>query len=186
MGRHSSDEQWHFYRSVAGWVLPWVLLSAVIGTAVWVAIDAVGNDDVPTPVVADLTPSPTETAEASPTESPTPAPTETREPKTEPTKSPKEQEVALITEGMNVQVLNGTNAPDADDRMADRLTRLGFRVEAVNPAIARPLTTVFWSFPEAEEAARRLADRFGWVAEPKPDNLSATVALHVVVGADEA
>lgn len=186
MGRHSSDQQGHFYRSVAGWFLPWVLLSAVIGTAVWVAIDAVGNDDIPTPVVADATSSPSESPDASPIESPTPAPTETREPEAKPTKSPKKQEVALITEGMNVQVLNGTNVPDADDRMADRLARLGFRVDAVNPATARPLTTVFWSFPEGEEAARRLADRFGWVAEPKPDNLSATVALHVVVGDDEA
>jgi hypothetical protein len=184
MGRHSSAEQWHFYRSVAAWFLPWALLSAVIGTAVWVAIDTVGNDDIPTPVVADATSSPTE-VEASPTDSPTPEPTQTRPPKTEPTKSPMEQ-VELITEGMNVQILNGTNVADADDRMADRLTRLGFRVEAVNPATARPLTTVFWSFPEAEEAARRLAERFGWVAEPKPENLSATVALHVVVGDDEA
>lgn len=186
MGRHSSTEQWHFYRSVAAWFLPWALLAGVIGTAVWVAIDAVGNDDIAAPVVADATQSPAETTAASPTESPAPEPTKTEKPKAKPTKPPKKQEVALITEGMNVQVLNGTNVPDADDRMADRLTRLGFRVEAVNPATARSLTTVFWSFPDAEEAARRLADRFGWVAEPKPDNLSATVALHVVVGADEA
>lgn len=186
MGRHSSTEQWHFYRSVAAWVLPWALLAAVIGTAVWVAIDAVGSDDIQTPVVADATPSPMAPAEAIPTESPTPEQTKTRKPKPEPTKSPKQQKVALITEGMNVQVLNGTNVADADDRMADRLTGMGFRVDAVNPARARPLTTVFWSSPDAEEAARRLADRFGWVAEPKPANLSATVALHVVVGADEA
>jgi hypothetical protein len=30
-----------------------------------------------------------------------------------------------------------------------------------------------------------LAGRFGWVALPKPDNLSAEVSIHVVVGQDE-
>jgi hypothetical protein len=31
-----------------------------------------------------------------------------------------------------------------------------------------------------------LAQRFDWTAEEKPENLSAEVAVHVVVGADEA
>jgi len=38
---------------------------------------------------------------------------------------------------------------------------------------------------EAQEAAERLAARQGWIAQPKPENLSDTVALHVVVGEDE-
>ena len=70
--------------------------------------------------------------------------------------------------------------------MADRLAGLGFVIEAVEGSSKTyPATTVFWSYPEAEDAARALAERFGWVAEAKPANLSETVAIHVVVGEDE-
>ena len=97
------------------------------------------------------------------------------------------EEVPLITEGMTVQVLNGTNVPGADQTMADRLEELGFEVINVVPAaINYEETTVLWSYAESEEAAARLAERFGWQVKPKPDNLSTQVALHIVVGVDES
>jgi hypothetical protein len=93
----------------------------------------------------------------------------------------------LITEGISVQILNASGTAGAEEAMSDRLERLGFDVAAVAPASTEyPETTVFWSFEESKPAARALANRFGWVAEPKPDNLSATVDIHVVVGEDEA
>jgi hypothetical protein len=85
-----------------------------------------------------------------------------------------------------VQVLNATSSSSADDMMADRLASLGFDVISVDSASGSyPRTTVFWSYPEATAAAEALARRFGWVVDEKPSNLSATVALHVVVGDDE-
>jgi hypothetical protein len=70
--------------------------------------------------------------------------------------------------------------------MADRLSSLGFEVVAVEGSSRQyPETTVFWSFPAAQEAAERLAGKYGWVAAAKPANLSSTVDLHVVVGSDE-
>jgi hypothetical protein len=87
---------------------------------------------------------------------------------------------------MTVQVLNGTDDPEADDVMADRLAGLGFEVLSVDSAsVPYASTTVLWSYAESRSAARRLAARFGWRVAPKPDNLSTEVALHVVVGADE-
>lgn len=184
MGRHSAGEQGPFYRSVLGWFLPWLLIAAVVGVAVWILVNMVGGDESKPPVAdrspsASPTPSPTETEIAIATPSPTPS-----EP--EPGDSPKPKPVRLITEGINVQVLNGTSDTAADDALADRLAGLGFTIEAIEDSSVRyPRTTVFWSYPEAQEAAEALAARFDWVAEEKPANLSDTVALHVVVGEDE-
>jgi hypothetical protein len=92
----------------------------------------------------------------------------------------------LITSGVTVQVLNATSAPDAADRMANRLTKLGYSVYAIEKAsIPYDHTTVFWATAAAKPAAQALAAHFGWVSAPKPANLSTAVSLHVVVGADE-
>jgi hypothetical protein len=93
----------------------------------------------------------------------------------------------LVTRGVSVQVLNATTARRADERMAARLRRLGFRVAATNPAaVLYERTTVFWSKRAGKRAAVALARRFGWSAAPKPRNLKASVVIHVVVGRDEA
>jgi cell division septation protein DedD len=191
-GRHSSPDQIHFYKSVVAWFLPWVLIAAVVGTAVWIAVEAVGGaTEGSSPVAAATTPAEA-TDEPEPTPDPetpepddTPAPSEKPSPK--PTKEPTPEPEPLITEGITVQVLNATDSAEADDRMADELSKLGFTVVAVESASSRyDATTVFWSTEETKEAAQRLADEFGWIAEAKPENLSTTVSLHVVVGADEA
>lgn len=184
MGRHSSPEQGPFYRSIVGWLLPWFMIAAVVLVAVAVAVDAVGGNDLETTPAARETRPP---VEESPTPESTPTPTPTPEPTPKPQRTRKAEEPALITEDVTVQVLNGTGVADADDRMAQRLGSLGYEVVAIEGASKEySQTTVFWSFPEAQEAAEALAQRFGWAAEPKPGNLSSTVDLHVVVGADEA
>jgi len=178
VGRHSSSKQGAYYRSVMGWLLPWALIAAVIGTVVWIAVDAVSNDGLTEPKAAS-SPSPTRTQRASP--SPDPVSSESPPP------DDGNPDVELIVEGISVQVLNATDVPKADDRMADRLVTLGFSVVAVQEA-ATPYeeTTVFYSTDASKEAAERLAERFGWIVEPRPQNLSEEVSLHVVVGADEA
>jgi LytR cell envelope-related transcriptional attenuator len=186
MGRHSSPEQAPFYRSIIGWLLPWLMIAAAVFVAVWIAIDAVGQDDLKTPVASRPTPRQTESAEPSvqPSATPEPRETEEAEPKPDKTQEPTDE---LITAGISVQVLNGTAVTDADDRMASRLSTLGYEVVSVEGSSKQyPATTVFWSVPEAQEAAERLAARFGWEVGPKPENLSTTVDLHVVVGTDEA
>jgi hypothetical protein len=195
VGKHSSPEGTPFLRSIVSWALPWLLIVAVIAVALFVAVKMVGDDAVRTrgsqgPEVA---------SSAEPTESPT---SEDRDAGDEPGGQQKkndekndkkkdkprdptdEPETDLLTKGISVQVLNGSGDAAADDVMADRLARLGYSVVAVSPAVrAYPLTTVFW-IGSGEEAARLLAERFDWRAEPAPGNLSQTVDLHVVVGAD--
>lgn len=188
MGRHSADRQGPFYRSLVGWFLPWFLVAVVVAIAVWFLVGALGGDEPTSPVV-DETASPSPTPSPEPTEtlvlaSPTDEPSPEASPRPRRTRSPEPQE--LIVEGINVQILNSTSDTSVDDAIADRLSDLGFRIENLERASREyPRTTVFWSYPEAREAAERLAARFDWIAEPKPDNLSATVAIHVVVGTDE-
>ena len=179
MGRHSSPRQWRYYLSILKYALPWILVTVVGVSAVWAGVAALGDDELDPskgPVV-------TESEDPKPRGEPT-----TRATPVEPEETPEEpeEEIPLITEGMTVQVLNGTNIAGVDQAMADRLEELGFQVVNVVPAaINYTETTVLWSYAESEDAATRLAERFGWQVKPKPDNLSTQVALHIVVGADE-
>jgi hypothetical protein len=189
MGRHSSPEQGPFFRSVLAWFMPWLLISVVVGVAVWILVNALAGEEIK-PVTADVSPTPT--AKASPAPSQTEMVIATPEPSKKPRKDPKPKRTKdpgpppLITEAVNIQVLNGTGDTSVDDRIAAKLEGLGFRIEAIDESSAAyPRTTVFWSYPEAQEAAERLAARFGWLVDEKPDNLSTTVAVHVVVGEDE-
>ena len=185
MGRHSKPEQGPFYRSVLGWIVPWVFIAAVVGGAVWFAVGVVGGDDI-TPTSGNREPTKTKD-EPSPEPSDTEIDLATPEPTDEPEPTETESDRPLITEGIAIQVLNGTSDAAADDAMAERLEGLGFEIAAVEASsVSYSRTTVFWSYPEAEEAAKRLADRFGWISDEKPGNLSDTVAIHVVVGGDEA
>lgn len=187
MGRHSSSSQFHYYRSVFGWFLPWLLVAAVVGVGVWVAVDVIGGNEIEEPptsaAVATASPSATP-AESS--ETPTPVETESAEPEPPKKEKKKDSPPELITQGITVQVLNATTGnPDADDQMADKLAELGYEVIAVGGANrVYQTTTVFWSFAEAREAAERLAQRFGWDSGPKPSNLSTQVDMHVIVGED--
>ncbi|HZJ52003.1 MAG TPA: LytR C-terminal domain-containing protein [Actinomycetota bacterium] len=196
MGRHSSNEQFRYYQSVIGWFVPWALVGVVAVTAVWIAIGALGRDDLDTrPPGGAAAQGPEEPGSGtsanasespeSPSPSPSPEPEQSQEPKEpdEPADKPKPE---LITEGVSVQVLNGTSSSAAGRAMTSRLTRLGFDVVVTFPSTPYNDTTVLWSSREAKPAAKALAARFEWRSAPKPANLSPSVDLHVVVGADEA
>lgn len=193
VGRHSAGDQTAFYRSAVLWFLPWLIVAVVALAAVWIAVDALGNDVQPPPTkpekraaapVDEPSPSETETAEPEETEESSPSP--------EPSKSPAEDDgeddvdkPKLITAGVTVQVLNGTSDPDADDRVAEQLEHLGFEIEAINPYLARPDTIVFFSSATSQKAAEALAAHFEWPVRPKPEDLSPEVSIHIIVGADE-
>ena len=123
--------------------------------------------------VPDATPSAEDFA------SPTPEPTKTKSEKK------KDKPVRLIIEGVTIQVLNGTSDPEAGQAMATELTELGFQVVTVE-STSKPYkeTTVYWSIPDAERAGDALASKRNWLVDEKPDNLSDSVSLHVVVGDD--
>ncbi len=186
MGRHSSPDQGHFYRSFAGWVVVWALIAAVTGAGVWFAVGALGGPEAQKPVAngrdreQEQGPAPTVSGVR------VTATPETPEPSATPTESVPADEVELITEDVSVQVLNGTARPGAAQTLADRLAKMGFAIVAVEESSrAYEQTTVFWSARSSRDAAVALAERHGWVADAKPTNLSDTVSLHVVVGADE-
>ena len=186
MGRHSSPEQWPFYRSVAGWFLPWFMIAAVVGVALWVAVASLGGDDSASPALTrDRSPSPrVEEPVAPPVTTPAPAETSKKPPKK--TKEPEEPEDELVTDGITVLVLNASGTPGAEQAITDELTALGYEiVTVVDASKIYDETTVFWSTDETRAAAEALAGHFEWVAEPKPANLSTDVSIHVVVGQDE-
>jgi hypothetical protein len=186
-GRHSTGDDGAYLRSLIAWFVPWSVVALTVGAGIVYVVDWVGAPEVRTPPASQVraspspTDSPAEVVVATPSPEPSPTP--------RPTQSPTEEDSSdakLITEGVNVQVLNGSSDPDAAQRMAQRLSGLGFRVETIQDATSYSETTVFWSYAEARRAALALAERFDWTAEEKPENLSSQVAVHVVVGADEA
>ncbi len=165
-----------------GWFLPWLLIAGVVGVAVWMVVDYVGRPTVGSVAENSDGPAPTTVRSVTP-ESPSPEPATPT-----PTEEPRERKPKkLITAGVTVQVLNGTDDPEAADAMAARLEQLGFTIAAVE-STSQPYeeTTVFWSFPDAKKAALALGQKFDWPTDPKPENLADTVSLHVVVGRDEA
>lgn len=197
MGRHSSNEQYRYYQSVVGWFVPWALVGVVALTAVWIAIGALGPGDLNTATPGGGAAQGAEepgggtsvgaTESPSPVASPTPQSEEPQEPdQPEPDEPADKPKPELISEGISVQVLNGTSSSAAGRAMISRLTRLGFDVVVTFPASPYDDTTVLWSNRGAKPAARALAARFSWRSSPKPANLSPSVDLHVVVGADEA
>ncbi len=173
------------------WFLPW-LLAAVVGIgALWIGIDAALGGDSESPAdqpperpaaVADPSPSNGSTPEAAPELDESPS--DGGEPEDEEEPEEKEKKKGLISKGVPIQILNGTSLPDADDRVAADLEKLGFDIVAMNPWLATPATVVYWSTPNDQKAATLLAERFGWSAQPRPEELSTEVRLHVVVGAD--
>jgi len=190
MGRHSSHSGFAFYRSVVGWALPWFLIATVFAVGVWFAVDAMGGDaaeEPPKVASGATTPTPeAKTKTATPKPKPSPSPKAESTPEGDsPFDADPDENVELITEGITIQVLNGTASSLAGTDMSNELTDLGFQVVVVNEASkAYEMTTVFWSTDASQKAAEALADRFGWVAEAKPGNLTDSVSLHVVVGED--
>ena len=181
MGRHSSGRRFPYFLSVTAWAVPWVLLVAVVGATVWFSVTAVGGDDLRVQKTPSDSPSPEASA---PPVSNSPAP---RPSPTERDQQPREDAEKLIAVGVRVQVLNGTGGIEgAAEAMADRLARLGFEIESIQNGLTTDQTIVYYTGDEDRRPAERLAERFGWLIGPAPEDLSDAVDLHVVVSAADA
>jgi outer membrane biosynthesis protein TonB len=89
---------------------------------------------------------------------------------------------------ISLQVLDGvgTDGGNAASQMAQRLRDGGFNVVAQNPAIAYQTTTVLWTSGNEDKARQVAAEIGAGDVRPQPGNLSESVDVHVVVGADRA
>ncbi len=144
-------------------------------------------------------PAPEEEPEAEPEGDPEPDPDAESEPE-EPEEAPEEEateeeepepdeepEPERIDPGsISVQVLDGYQADGgrAADAVAAELTDEGYRIVARNPALRYDVTAVLWTSGN-QEAGEQIAGDIG-AAEirEQPGNLSTSVMVHVVVGAD--
>jgi hypothetical protein len=175
---------------------------AVLGVSVllFTGLDALRAD--PAPVVAGAAPTAVEepavtqapvegsSTPAAPTPvAPSPAaPSSEPEPAPSPDPSPTPAAPTIDPGDVSVQVLDADGVLDGTpfDRVVATIADVGYRVVATNPASRTyEATTVFYTAGN-ETAARELAVVLGYdeVAE-KPDNLSDSVSLHIVVGADQ-
>lgn len=187
-------------------VVPQLLGAAVgivLGTALLFALLGMLRDDTPEPeVVADATPTtaatedPTAPASPEPTASePAPLATATAEPspsdEPEPEPEPTDEPATVDPSTVSVQVLDaiGEDGGTAAQAVADELREAGYDVVVVNRAGREyDVTTVFWSSGQ-EVGGQQVAAAIGaGRAEPTPDEvqLSDSVDVHVVVGADRA
>jgi outer membrane biosynthesis protein TonB len=210
VAKHTPHGDTSFQRSLliyAGGALGVVALFALVFAGIGalrgepgdVTVDpvATGTEAVtPTePPTADETTEPPATSEptetAAPSEEPTTEPVETEtateEPSAEPSPiAPPAGEVDPAS--VSIQVLDAVldDGGAAANRVADELREAGYRVVVVNKAARKyDATTVFHSSADGEPAARQIASQFSFtVVEPKPSNLSSSVDIHLVVGAD--
>lgn len=151
-----------------------------------------GTSDGPT--ATDATPD-GPTVDPTPPSEPGPEPaSETPSPDPDPTSGPTPTRTAtsdgaVAPSSVSVQVLDAVldDGSTAANDVEQRLRADGYRVVANNKASRTyEVTTVFYT-PGHEAQARQIADAYGWSkVEPKPDNLSSSVHVHVVVGHDEA
>jgi hypothetical protein len=183
LGRHSSKSGLVYYLSLAAWTLPWIVVASLVGIAIWTSVGVLGGDGVA--VSTPPTPTPSPTTRPTPNE-PTPA----DEVDPTPTPTPKQKDpnrTKLITEGVTVQVINGTGGIEgAAEAMADRLARLGFQVEAFTTGLTVNQSFVYYTSPDSMEAAKALATRLGFAFAPASSNLTSSIDLHVVVSAADA
>ncbi|MEX2503535.1 MAG: LytR C-terminal domain-containing protein [Egicoccus sp.] len=146
--------------------------------------DPAPSETEPEPETTD---EPTEEA----SEEPDPEPTsEESEPEPDPEPEPEpttEEPAATVPPGdVTIQVLDGYKADGgaAMRGVAEDLRGQGYRVVAENEALDYQVTTVLWTEGN-EAAARQVAAAIGaGDVRPQPGNLSESVAVHVVVGAD--
>lgn len=151
------------------------------------------DDPVVTPEPSgDPTGEPEPSAEPSPSPEPSPTPTPSPTPSPTPTATPTPKPSATASGSfapgdISVQILDAVLDDGGDKAGAarDRLRGDGYRVVASNKASrVYDVTTVFYTAGN-EAKARQIAKQYGFKAvEPKPDNLSDSVAVHLVVGRD--
>jgi cobalamin biosynthesis protein CobT len=211
VAKHTAADDASFRTSLIRHVAAAVALVLGVGAAFW-GVGQLRSDDPGTPVVAQPTEDdpddggdgepadPDDAGDGTPTEDPTDGPEET--PTDEATEGTEEETAteeptedepedtsteAVEPASVSVQVLDAVldDAGVAAQGVADQMEADGYRIVVVNRASrVYAVTTVFWT-PGNEAAARQIAAQYGFDrVELRPDNLSDTVSVHVVVGQD--
>jgi hypothetical protein len=100
----------------------------------------------------------------------------------------EETAAAYAPADISVQVLDGvgTDGGAAATSMAGRLGDTGYNVIAQNPSLAYETTTVLWTSGNEDKARQVAAEIGAGDVRAQPGNLSESVDVHVVVGADRA
>ena len=145
------------------------------------------DDDTANGAPSDAT---TDEPSEEPSEEPSPEPSEDPSPEPEPSPDPP---AATVDPGeISIQVLDaigGSGGAAAANAVADELRGAGYNVVVVNSAgRSYDVTTVFWTEGQ-EDGGRQVAAELGTsAAEQTPEEvqLSNSVDVHVVVGADRA
>lgn len=188
MARHSPPGDRSFVLSVARHLAGAVALVIGVAAAFW-GIGQVRLQEPPGdgPVIGTAappeTPGPTTTLTAPPATVPSPTAPVSPEPAgTQPPASP-----SLEPSSITLQVLDAVLDDDgrATSDLVRRLREAGYNVVAQHTAVRQYEVTTVFHTPGFEQAARQVAATFGFQrVEVKPDNLSDTVQVHVIVGAD--
>lgn len=188
MARHSPPGDRSFVLSVARHLAGAVALVLGVAAAFWGIgqlrlPESAGDGPVISTAAPPQAPGPTATLTAPPATSPPPPPPASPGPAgTQPPPSPP-----LAPSSITLQVLDAVLDDDgrATGDLARRLREAGYNVVAQHAAVRRYEVTAVFYTPGFEQAARQVAATFGFQrVEVKPDNLSDTVQVHVVVGAD--
>lgn len=133
-------------------------------------------------------PTEAETSEPEPEPTPTPTPSKSPSPKPSPTATAEPATSGEFAPGdISVQVLDAVldDGGETSKRVFDELKADGYRAVARNQAVRKyDVTTVMYT-PGNEAKARQIAKQYGYSrVEPQPGNLSNSVDVHLVVGAD--
>jgi hypothetical protein len=139
-------------------------------------------EDTPTPSVSDTPASTPSTAGPSVSATPTASEATATE-----TPSSEQTNDGLDPASISVQVLDAVrdDAGVGAQGWADQLEADGYDVIVINTAsVTYARTTVFYT-PGNEAAARQIAAQYGFTeVDLRPDNLSDSVDIHLVVGQD--
>jgi hypothetical protein len=212
MARHTPSGDASFALSLVRHLGAAVALVVVVAAAFW-GIGQVQAEDTGDPLAASGSPTPAATTPATPdsgatptgpADAATPAPTTpdddpTDEPTADATPPPEPSPEPTVSEPVpsgqgdvdpaeiSLQVLDAVldDGGETAARVTDQLSADGFRVVARNQAIRRYAVTTVMYTPGNEAKAQQIAARYGYDrVEPQPGNLSNSVDVHLVVGAD--
>jgi hypothetical protein len=188
MGKHSTEDQSYFWRSIVLVGVKWIAvlsLPVLAGWGLWRLIQPGQSPNLGGAAAATLSPAGPPPSEASPSAAPEPTSPEPTSPAPSPPPTAPASPVATSGPTGPVQVLVGTTKTNAGQAAADRLRDAGFKVVAIQRAArGYDLSTALYQ-PGYEFQAARVAQAVGaTVTEPAPPGLSRAVTVTVVVGAD--
>ena len=194
--RHTPSGDSSFATSFTRHVIAGLALIAVVAASFWVigqirptgqgnpVISAPTPSDPDTPVETRTEVSETPTGSSTPSTEPSATPSETASPAASPSPAATS---ADDRSAISVQVLDATGGDgDALAAAVEDLRELGYQVVASSRAVRTyDRSTLFFSDGHRADAAQIQQDlpEFG-VIEEKPDNLSDSVDVHVIVGLD--